>query len=262
MTSQELFAVAGRVAFVTGAASGIGLAMAEAMAENGALVVMADMNEAWLQREAERLSVAGFTVEPTLLDVADPDRVAAAVDAAADRYGRLDIMFANAGISSGPGFNNAEGRLVNTARALFDRALQVNLNGAFYCMQAAARHMQARRRGSIIVTSSVAALRPTGLSGYAYHASKSAVATMVRVAAQELGPDNIRVNAIAPGPFITNIAGGRLRDPAAQKMFLTTVPLGRAAQPEEIKGLALFLASDASSYVTGTLIPIDGGTAA
>ena len=262
MKTAQLFDVAGRVAFVTGAASGIGLAIAEAMAENGAKVVMADQDGAAVAREAARLGAEGCAVDPVALDVADAAALRAAVDAAVARHGRLDAMFANAGISSGPGFRNPEGTLANTSQALWDRALQVNLTGVFQTMQAAARHMKRQKSGSIVVTSSVAALRPTGMSGYAYQASKSAVATLVRVAAMELGPDNVRVNAIAPGPFVTNIAGGRLRDPEAQKLFTATVPLGRAAQPAEIKGLALFLASDASGYVTGAMIPIDGGTAA
>jgi NAD(P)-dependent dehydrogenase (short-subunit alcohol dehydrogenase family) len=262
MKTAQLFDIAGRVAFVTGAASGIGLAIAEAMAENDATVVMADQDRAAVAREAARLGVEGHAVDPVALDVTDTAALRAAVDAAVARHGRLDTMFANAGISSGPGFRDPEGTLVNTSQALWDRALRVNLTGVFQTMQAAAHHMQRQKSGSIVVTSSVAALRPTGISGYAYHASKSAVATLVRVAAMELGPDNVRVNAIAPGLFITNIAGGRLHDPEVQKLFTATVPLGRAAQPGEIKGLALFLASDASSYVTGAMIPIDGGTAA
>jgi NAD(P)-dependent dehydrogenase (short-subunit alcohol dehydrogenase family) len=122
--------------------------------------------------------------------------------------------------------------------------------------------MKSRRAGSIIVTASVAALRTSPLPGHAYHAGKAGVAHLVKLVAAELGPFNVRVNGIAPGPFVTNIAGGRMRDPEAQAKFVETVPLGRVAQVDEIKGLALFLASGASSYITGAIIPIDGGTAA
>lgn len=257
---MDLFDVSGRVAFVTGAASGLGLAMAEVMAEHGAVAILADLDGAGAGREAARLRAAGLRADSLALDVADGPSIAAAVDAAVARHGRLDAMFANAGVSSGPGFFTSD--MDQTSPEAWQRALDVNLTGVFLCIQAAARHMRPRRAGSIVVTSSVAALRPGGLSGYAYHATKAGVLTMVRVAAQELGPHNVRINAIAPGPFVTNIAGGRLKDPAAQKLFTQTVPLGRAAQPEEMKGLALFLASDASSYVTGATIPIDGGTAA
>jgi NAD(P)-dependent dehydrogenase (short-subunit alcohol dehydrogenase family) len=108
----------------------------------------------------------------------------------------------------------------------------------------------------------VAAFRTSPLPGHSYHAAKVAVAHLVRLVAAELGPFNVRVNGIAPGPFKTNFAGGRMRDPEAGKKFAASVPLGRLAEVEEIKGLALFLASAASSYVTGAVIPIDGGTAA
>jgi NAD(P)-dependent dehydrogenase (short-subunit alcohol dehydrogenase family) len=262
MKAAELFDVTGRVAFITGAASGLGLAMTEVLARNGARVVMADLDEASLDREAARLRHAGLAVEAQALDVADADRLRAAVDGAVRRHGRLDAVFANAGISSGPGFGNPEGEIEDVSLDLWDKALRVNLTGAFLTIQAAARHMKRQKAGSIVVTSSVAALRPSPLPGHAYHASKAALANLVRLIAIELGPHGVRVNAIAPGPFVTNIAGGRLRDPASQKLFVSTVPLGRAAQPDEIKGLALFLASDASSYVTGAVIPIDGGTSA
>jgi NAD(P)-dependent dehydrogenase (short-subunit alcohol dehydrogenase family) len=130
-------------------------------------------------------------------------------------------------------------------------------------MQAAAIHMQQQRSGRIIVTASISGLRSEPVSGYGYAATKAAVINLARHAATELAQYNVLVNAIAPGPFMTNIAGGRLhRDPELVKQFEDAVPLHRLAQPREIKGLALFLASDASSFVTGTVIPIDGGSTA
>jgi NAD(P)-dependent dehydrogenase (short-subunit alcohol dehydrogenase family) len=130
-------------------------------------------------------------------------------------------------------------------------------------VQAAAAHMQRQRAGRIIVTASISGMRSESISGYAYVATKAAVINLVRHTATELAQDNVLVNAIAPGPFYTNIADGRLRrDPDLVKQFEDEVPLHRIAQPHEIKGLALFLASDASSYVTGTVIPIDGGATA
>ena len=122
--------------------------------------------------------------------------------------------------------------------------------------------MKPRRSGSIVVTSSVAALKASRLPSYGYHAAKAGIAQVVRVAALELGPYNIRINAIAPGPFATNIGNGRICTPEGAAMFASTVPLGRVADIHEIKGLALLLASPASSYMTGAIIPIDGGTQA
>ena len=119
--------------------------------------------------------------------------------------------------------------------------------------------MKARRYGRIVVTSSVGGIQAEPTVGYAYSATKAAVNNLVRHAAIELAPHGILVNAIAPGPFKTNIAGGRMHLPEVEATFASKVPLGRVAEPDELKGLALFLGSPASSYVTGTVIPIDGG---
>ncbi len=141
--------------------------------------------------------------------------------------------------------------------------MKVNLTGVFATLQAAARHMKAQRSGRIVVTSSIAGIKGDPMVGYAYAAAKAALNNLVRQAALELAPYNVLVNAIAPGPFYTNLAGGRTRrDPEAAKAFEKRVPLGRIASTEEIKGLALLLASPASSYITGAVIPVDGGATA
>ena len=129
-------------------------------------------------------------------------------------------------------------------------------------LRAAARHMKPRRQGRVIVTSSIAGIRAEPLSGYAYVASKAAVNNLVRQAAVELAPFNVLVNAIAPGPFATGLNGGRLRLPESAERMRTHIPLGRIADTSEIKGLALLLASPASSYMTGAIIPVDGGASA
>jgi NAD(P)-dependent dehydrogenase (short-subunit alcohol dehydrogenase family) len=261
--AEQLYNVTGQVAVVTGAASGLGLAMAEVMAANGAHVAMLDVDGDGLQNAAARLREAGASVEPAVVDVADGERLRAAIDAIAAARGRLDAVFANAGISGGPGHRSEAGRIENVPMALWQRVLEVNLTSVFVTLQAAAVHMKRQKSGRIIVTASIAGLRSDPVAGYAYAATKAAVNNLVRQAAVELAPYNVLVNAIAPGPFYTNIAGGRLkREPEVVKAFETMVPLGRLAQPVEIKGLALFLASPASSYVTGTVIPIDGGTTA
>jgi NAD(P)-dependent dehydrogenase (short-subunit alcohol dehydrogenase family) len=171
-------------------------------------------------------------------------------------------VFANAGVTGGPGFGNPEGEIETASLELWEQSLRINLTGAFLTMRGAAKHMKRQRRGSIVVTSSVAALRASSLPSYGYHAAKAGIAQAVRVAALELGPYNVRINAIAPGPFATNIANGRLRTPEGVAMFSSTLPMARIADVKEIKGLALLLASPASSFITGAIIPIDGGTQA
>jgi NAD(P)-dependent dehydrogenase (short-subunit alcohol dehydrogenase family) len=260
----ELFKVEGHVALVTGAASGLGLAYAEVMAENGARVVLADIDPDGLDRAAKRLASAGCAVEQEVLDIADSERLHAAIDGAVQRHGRLDAVFANAGISSGPGWQlSPVGAIDVMDMALFERAIDVNLRATFLTIRFAASHMKRQRSGSIVATTSIAGLRSEGLVGYGYVAAKAAIGNVVRHAAVELAPYNVRVNAIAPGPFLTNIAGGRLhREPETARKFAAMVPMGRLAQPDEIKGLALLLASPAGSFITGTVIPIDGGTTA
>lgn len=258
MQAARLFDVAGHVALVTGAASGLGLAMAEVMAENGAIVVLADMDRPALERAVQRLGASGRRVEAAVIDVADREAVERCVADAGRRHGRLDAVFANAGISAGP-----QARALATSWATWDRVLDVNLTGVFATLRAAAAHMKPQRAGRIIVTASIAGLRGEPMVGYAYAATKAAVANLVRQAAIELGPFNVLVNAIAPGPFRTNIAGGRMHtDKDAEREFAQSCPLGRIAEPDEIKGLALLLASPAASYMTGSVIPIDGGSLA
>jgi len=258
MKATRLFDVTGHVALVTGAASGLGLAMAEVMAENGATVVLADMDGPALERAVQRLSAVGGRAEAAVVDVADRDAVERCVADSGRRHGRLDAVFANAGISAGP-----QARALATSWATWDRVLAVNLTGVFATLRAAAALMKPQGRGRIIVTASVAGLRGEPMVGYAYAATKAAVANLVRQAAIELGPFNVLVNAIAPGPFRTNIAGGRMHtDREAEREFAQSCPLGRIAEPDEIKGLALLLASPAASYMTGSVIPIDGGSLA
>jgi len=260
----ELFNIKGHVAFVTGAASGLGLAYAEVMAENGAKVVLSDADEAGLDKAVKRLREGGCDVDLNVLDVADVAALQAAIDRTAETNGRLDVIFANVGISAGPGFaTSPTGHIDAIDPDAFQRVIDINLKAAICTMKFAVPHMKPRRSGSIIVTTSIAGIKSEPLVGYAYIATKAAMGNVVRQAAVELAPHNIRVNAIAPGPFYTNIRGGVMfRDPDVVKRFEEMVPMGRCAQPDEIKGLALLLASPAGSFITGTIIPIDGGTTA
>jgi NAD(P)-dependent dehydrogenase (short-subunit alcohol dehydrogenase family) len=264
MRMEQLFNVTDHVALVTGAASGIGFAMAEVMAQNGARVVMVDVNADGLNQAAETLRNAHLEVECVVADVADSDRISQVIDAAATKHGRLDAVFANAGMSSGPGYaSSPAGQIEANSLTLWDKVLQVNLTGVFVTMRAAAAHMKRQRSGRIIVTSSSAGLKAEPIVGYGYVATKAAVANLVRQAALELAPYNVMVNGICPAGFITNIAGGRMhRDPEARQQMISRVPLGRLATADEIQGLALLLASPASSFITGALISIDGGATA
>jgi NAD(P)-dependent dehydrogenase (short-subunit alcohol dehydrogenase family) len=261
---QELFNIEGHVAFITGAASGLGLAFAEVMAENGAKVVLTDVDAEGLERAAARLASAGCAVEQMIVDIGDTAALRAAIDGTAERHGRLDAVFANAGVTSGPGFELSPNATIDSMdMSLFQRAIELNLTATFMTIRFAATHMKRQRNGSIIATASIAGMRADPLVGYGYVAAKAAVGNIVRQAAVDLASYNVRVNAIAPGPFLTNIAGGRLhREPEVAKTFAATVPMGRLGQPDEIKGLALLLASPAGSFITGTVIPIDGGTTA
>jgi NAD(P)-dependent dehydrogenase (short-subunit alcohol dehydrogenase family) len=261
---NDLFDVRGHVAFVTGAASGLGLAFAEVMAANGARVTLADADAAGLDKAVTRLRADGMNVEGEVLDVADSAALQCVTDKTAEADGRLDAVFANVGISSGPGFEVAEsGRIESLDPDILQRVIDINLKASLYTIKFAVPHMKKRRSGSIVVTTSIAGIKAESVVGYPYIATKAAMANVVRQAAVELAPHNIRVNAIAPGPFYTNIRGGVMfRDPEVVKRFEAMVPMGRCAQTDEIKGLALLLASPAGSYITGTVIPIDGGTTA
>jgi NAD(P)-dependent dehydrogenase (short-subunit alcohol dehydrogenase family) len=264
MKLAELFDISGHVAIVTGAASGLGRAFAEAMADNGAHVVLTDIDGRSLDLVTRELSRRGASVESHVVDIADGASLASVFEAAVARHGRLDAVFANAGISAGPGFAIAPaGELGNLDLAAFRGVVEVNLTANLHTMHLAAHTMKAARSGSIIVTTSIGGMKAEPMVGYAYAATKSALNNAVRQAAVELAPFNVRVNAIAPGPFMTNIAGGRLhREPDVVAKFAAMVPLGRLAQPREIEGLALLLASPAGSFITGAVIPIDGGATA
>jgi len=269
MTIGELFRVEGYGVVVTGGASGLGLGFAEALAENGAAVTLLDVDRAALETEVARLTGAGFDVRGEVVDVTDHERLDAAIDAAADVYGRLDVVFANAGIDSGPGFvgawagarrpRNPDGALERYTDERWQRVIDVNLTGVFATVRAAARHMRLQGSGRIIVTTSLAALKNEAVIGAAYMAAKAGAAHLVRNVALELAADGITVNAIAPGWFVTNIGGGHAKDPAVQAAVAEDIPMHRVGVPADVKGLALFLASPASAYVTGQQIVIDGG---
>lgn len=265
MKVWQRFAVEGLTCVVTGGASGIGLAYAEAMCEAGARVTLLDIDAGALEEHVQRLTTAGYAVEGELVDATDRAAMYDCFARIGKRYGGLDVVFANAGIDAGPGFLDSEGQrcsagaLENLAEEHWDRVLATNLTAVFTTLRAAARLMKPQGHGRIIVTTSNAAMINEAIVGTPYMPAKAGAASLVRQAAMELARYGINVNAIAPGPFVTNIAGGRLQNVADRNAFARRVPQHRIASTEEIKGLALFLASPASSYVTGAQIVIDGG---
>ena len=276
MTSEprtlDQFDLSGRSGLVTGAASGIGLAYAETLAEAGARVTLTDIDAEGLARETQRLADAGYDVRSDLCDVSDLDQVAAAFDHHVRAYGSCDVAFANAGLDVGNGFWTPEGnRNPDGQIDMYDpdrwyRSIGINLNGVFHTVREAARVMKAneanggRRGGSIVITSSNAAEVNEAIVGVPYMAAKAGVKHFMRHAAYELAAYGIRVNAIAPGPFVTNIGDGWVKkNPAAKKAWDDLVPVGRMAETYQIKPLALLLASDAGSYMTGAHVMIDGG---
>jgi NAD(P)-dependent dehydrogenase (short-subunit alcohol dehydrogenase family) len=265
MRTLDQFDIKGRSALVTGGASGLGLAYAEAMAEAGASVTIADIDRDGAEREATRLRAVGYSVRAATLDVVDRAATTQVFTDHAAAFGGLDIAFANAGIDPGAGYwnpaghRNADGQIDTLDPARWDRTIAINLTGVFNTVREAVRLMKRARKGSIIATSSIAALINEPIVGTAYMPAKAGVAHFVRHMAMELAEYRIRVNAIAPGPFVTNIGNGWLNDPVVRAAFDVKVPLGRMAEPYQIKPLALYLASDASSYVTGSQIVIDGG---
>jgi NAD(P)-dependent dehydrogenase (short-subunit alcohol dehydrogenase family) len=269
VTLSELFKVEGRAAIVTGGASGIGLGYTEALASNGARVTMLDIHPQRIEEETRRLRKAGLDVAGEVVDVTDHPRLDAVIDTIAREYGGLDAVFANAGIDSGAGFVGAwvgterprvdAGALERYTDERWNKVIDINLNGVFATVRAAARHMRPRKSGRIIITTSAASTRIEPAIGAAYMAAKAGAAHFMRSVALELAAFNITVNAIAPGLFVTNIGGGHALDEEVQKSFAKAVPMHRVGFPRDMHGLALFLASDASSYVTGQEIIIDGG---
>jgi NAD(P)-dependent dehydrogenase (short-subunit alcohol dehydrogenase family) len=263
------FDVAGFGVIVTGGASGLGLAYGEVLAAHGARVTLIDVDADAVAEQASRLQGEGRDVRGAVADVTDRAALDRAIHEAAEAYGRLDVAFANAGIDSGAGFVGSwagderprveEGALERYTDERWNRVIDINLNGIFATARAAARHMRPRGFGRIVVTTSLAATKVEPAIGSAYMAAKAGARHLVHCLALELAADGITANAIAPGFFVTNIGGGHAHDPAQQAAIAKVIPMHRVGWPDDIKPLALFLASPASEYITGQEIVIDGG---
>ena len=245
----------GKVVVVTGAASGIGRVSAERFAAEGARVVVADLNDTGAEVVAAGIAENGGEAMHVRCDVTRDDDARAMVEAAVGRYGGLDILFNNAG------YTNPPHAVEETTEEEMDRSLAVNVKGVFLPSRAAVPVMREGGGGSIIVTASVMGIR-TRPGFTAYAASKAAAIHLARTLAVELAADNIRVNCLAPvatdTPMLDTFIGGR--DPEeGRAAFVASVPLGRLATPADVASAALYLASDESAFITGAVLPVDGG---
>jgi NAD(P)-dependent dehydrogenase (short-subunit alcohol dehydrogenase family) len=249
---QELFTLTGKVAIVTGGSRGLGEEMAEGFAEAGAALVLCARREEWLTPTLERFRSLGVRVEGQVADVSKPLEVQAVVDTALRAFGQIDILVNNAGISWA-----AQPEEMPLDK--WQKVLDVNLTGAFLFSQAAGREMLKRKYGRIINVASIAGLhasvRGPHYAGYA--ATKAGLMGLTRELAASWGPNGIRVNAIAPGFFHSRLADAAIS--LAEPAIKASCPIPRVGAEGELKGVAVFLAADASNYITGQVIVVDGG---
>ncbi len=249
---MSIFSLEGKIAYVTGASRGIGRAIAVGLAQHGADVALAARSVEGLEETAELVRAAGRRALVTPCDVTDTGAVEASVARTIEELGGLDIVVNNAG---GTRFMSP---LVGMREDGWHKVLDLNLSSAFRVCKAAGPHLLGQGKGSVINVASVDGVQPTPLRAN-YSAAKAGLIAMTRVLAQEWAPIGVRVNALSPGAVDTEIWGALSKDENFVKMTLDQIPMGRWAQPEEIVGAAVFLASEAASYVTGANLIVDGG---
>ncbi len=243
--------LAGKGAIVTGAARGIGRAIADRFAAEGAYVVLADVDAAAGDQARAAIVERGGFAHFVEADVGDALAARALVDAALEWAGRLDVLVNNAGIIKSADF-------LELTEAGFDEVLRVNLKGAFLVGQAAARCMVARGGGAIVNMSSING-RVAIANQAPYNVAKGGLDQLTRVMALALADKGVRVNGIAPGSILTEMLQTVMIDETARRTILSRTPMGRCGEPDEVAKVAVFLASDESSYVTGEIVTVDGG---
>ncbi|MEO9901103.1 glucose 1-dehydrogenase [Nisaea sp.] len=243
--------IEGKLALVTGAGQGLGAAIAGGFAGKGARVICADIDEEAARTTVRAIETAGGTAYPVQLDVSERATADRTATECASAYGPIDILINNAGICPRNRIDSPD------VEETWRRAMAVNLDGTLHMTLAFVAQLR-ETRGTVVNMASVAAFVSTATS-LAYSTSKAGVKMLTQSLAQELAADGIRVNAIAPGPMKTDITLPTREDPERYRQFLTRIPLGRFGDPNELVGPALFLASDMSSYVTGTTLVVDGG---
>ncbi|HKP87748.1 MAG TPA: SDR family oxidoreductase [Blastocatellia bacterium] len=251
---KELFDLSGKVALVTGGSRGLGREMAEGLAEAGASLMLLARREQWLTPTVEEFRSRGFRCEGMLCDVSNLTEVQASVDRTIEEYGQIDILVNNAGVTWGQ-------PIEDHSLEKWNMVLQINLTGAFLFSQRVGREMLKRKSGAIINVASIAGLKGSMESGQhivGYVAAKGGLIAMTREFAAKWARRGVRVNAIAPGFFPSRMTEKVLD--AAQSLIEAGVPMGRVGGEGELKGVAVFLASPASGYITGQAIVVDGGS--
>jgi NAD(P)-dependent dehydrogenase (short-subunit alcohol dehydrogenase family) len=246
------FSLDGKVALLTGASRGIGRAIALRLARAGASVVVSSRKLAGVQAVADEIAAAGGRAMAVRAHVGQPDDVAALVTRTLEEFGRVDIAVNNAVA------NPHWGPVLTADESQWDKTLDTNVMGAFRLCKTVVPHMEAQGSGKIINVVSITGLRPSPAMGL-YGISKAALIMLTQQLAMELGPANIQVNAIAPGVIQTRFSQVLWQTPQIAGTILARTPLGRFGEPEDVAGLALFLASSASDFVTGAVLVVDGG---
>ncbi len=241
----------GKLALVTGAAGGLGSAIAEGFAREGARVVVADLDRARAQAVADRIVAGGGQAWGEAVDVTDRVAVNAFAEDLTARRGAIDVLVNNAGISGRARIDDPQ------AAEVWDRIIGVNLEGLFNVTQAFVPALKSSR-GCIVNLSSIVAF-VSGISSAGYVASKGAVRSLTQVLARDLAPFGVRTNAVAPGLMLTEMVRPQLEVPGGTDWYMTRVPMARGGEPHEIVGPVVFLASDMASYVNGVVLPVDGG---
>ncbi|HEX7410467.1 MAG TPA: SDR family NAD(P)-dependent oxidoreductase [Candidatus Binatia bacterium] len=243
-----------KITVITGAATGIGAATARRFAGEGAILLLADVNEAEGTKLTEELSKAGATAQFIRTDVRNATEVEALLQAAVDRHGALHVLFNNAGIG-------AYGKTADLDIETWHQVIAVDLDAVFYGIRAAIPRMKAGGGGVIVNTASISGMfGDYGLA--AYNAAKAGVINLTRTAAIDYARDGIRINAVCPGPVETPLLNPILMLPTAREEYARLVPMGRVGKPEEIAAAVAFLASEDASYITGTTLVVDGGVTA